>query len=150
MQTVLSEPKEIILQNGLNNYTGCHDSYIESENPYDVNHNLGDLGLHYEVYVGSWGGIIPNSARVALKFDLSPLPSQVTIIKAVLSLHAFDVFVGTDLKNGPKSLYRFTDHWTPDVLNWMNAPRYTAAPVAKNENSATKVWEEYDVTEIVK
>jgi len=53
MQTALSGPKELILQNGLNNYTGCHDSYIESENPYDINYRLGDLGLHYEVYVGS-------------------------------------------------------------------------------------------------
>jgi len=87
---------------------------------------------------------------VALKFDLSVVSSQVTITKAILSLHAFNVFSGNRLKNGPKSLYRFTDHWTNDSLNWMNAPRYTSTAVATNDNSETNVWEEYDVTVEIK
>ena len=48
-----STATEIILQNGLNNYTGCSDTYIDSENPYDVNYKLDNFYLRNEIYVGN-------------------------------------------------------------------------------------------------
>lgn len=47
-----SATTEVILQNGLNNYTGCCDTYIDSENPYDINYLLDNFIIRNEVYIG--------------------------------------------------------------------------------------------------
>lgn len=88
---------------------------------------------------------------MALTFDVSSIPSNVTVTKAVLSLYVLDVFLPDNgLKNGPKSLYRFTGDWSEDSINWMNAPRYSSSPVASSKNTEIKVWENYDVTSVIR
>ncbi len=88
---------------------------------------------------------------MALKFDLSSLPSTLKVSKAVLSIYASAEYVSaTTLKNGPKALYRYTEDWKPDEINWANAPRYSETAVATNSNNSVKVWEDYDVTAEIK
>lgn len=47
-------------------------------------------------------------------------------------------------------MYRFTEDWTSDNINWVNAPRYSTEPVATSSNDKIKEWENYDVTTEIK
>ena len=53
IQTTLSEEKEVVLQNGVDNYSGCEDSYVDSDNPYDIYSRLQDLYTRHIVTVGT-------------------------------------------------------------------------------------------------
>lgn len=84
---------------------------------------------------------------MALKFDLSPV-SSLKVTKAVLSVYASEKF--GNLRNGPKSLYRFTGDWKNKQITWSNAPRYASTASAKSNNSSFQTWETYDVTKEIK
>lgn len=102
-------------------------------------------------------------ARAAVKFDLSPIPEGVEITEAIFSLYANST-MGDEYKscksffpqgNGAKSAYRFTTEWKEYSITW-NKPwtqyyggDYNSTRIARNSNSSTKVWEDFDVTSTI-
>jgi hypothetical protein len=94
------------------------------------------------------------TARAVIRFDLSSIPQNATIQQATLSVYIFDKGVQLGTKGAPdnsdKSLYRITEPWQENTVNWINQPAFDSTAIASNTNTKTGVWEEYDVTSIIK
>lgn len=96
-------------------------------------------------------------ARGVIRFDISSLQVQNTILKATLSLYATANNTGMEgkAKNGEKSLYFLLKDWKEADVTWQNpwnkkGGDYEKTPLIKNTNAKTRVWEDFDVTEAVK
>jgi len=98
---------------------------------------------------------------VALKFDLSSIPENSFIVSAKFSIYAMDSYnfalstasYGTN--NGAKSIYRFTEDWTPTAyynsdFKVSDGPAYDPVPASTCNNTSIAVWEEFNVTSILK
>ena len=70
-------PTEVVFQQGTDSYAGSEDTYIESANP-DQNACLGQLLLVRG----------RDSTSSALRFDVSSVPSNATVVEAYLEMYA--------------------------------------------------------------
>lgn len=98
------------------------DTYIASDMP---NHNLGD---DVELLVGHRNGA---TRRALLRFDLSGIPSGVTVVTASIGLHRESV-------TGPQTItvHRVTKDWDEDRETWASfgAGGFVEAPLASVSN----------------
>lgn len=87
---------------------------------------------------------------MAIKFDLSVLPSNISIRKAVLSLYAYDLpypdKIAEHGKNNTKAIYVLDSSWAEGSLTWYNIPSNSSEPLDVNDNTLLEVWENFDVT----
>lgn len=102
----------VVLQQGLNGYSGAQDTYLISGGCWDLNFVGEDsLGL----------GSGPNR-RPLLRFDLTnTLPSQATVTRALLSLRAFS---GSTSSVNVRA-YQVLRPWRADEVNWSRATHET-------------------------
>ena len=138
---------DLVLQVGVNGYTGCMDSYMdETSSNWSGNTRMTICG---------WGA--GNYQRGMLKFNLSSL-AGVTITSATLSLYSYNSAQTTG-SSGFYGLYPITTDWTDSQCNWTQAktgvnwltpggdinatPDATAAKKAK---AAVPAWYTWDVT----
>ncbi len=101
---------ELVLQNGLNGYAGCVDTYMDrwgATTPHDAS----NLSVQYTS--------ANHDTRSALvKFDLTPLPAGVNILSASLSLYATYTDAATPLTIGA---YRLLREWVASQATWNEA-----------------------------
>lgn len=160
--------KTIVLQNGLNEYSGTNDSYMSSnmETPSTDPKGAENSFITYEWY--SWGKAF---ARAAISFELPEAISGTTIKSAKLSIY-FQGGTPADFSTA----FRLTQDWVEDELTWFNASSSEtwATPwddpqdpnvvgkdipptgmIDATDSARTitskegNVWEEYDVTKII-
>jgi len=78
----------------------------------------------------------------------------VSVSEAVLSFYVFDqgTALGSgDPVNAPKSVYKIVEPWKATSITWLNAPKFDSTnAVASSNNTQTKVWEDYNVTTVIK
>ncbi len=98
--------KHIVLQNGVNGYKGCIDTYLSH-----VNEEEGQMvyGEAQTMRTWAWG-----ARPILVKFNLSSLPEQAKINKAVLRLYCYDI---TYADAGDARCYRITQDWN-ESANW--------------------------------
>lgn len=151
-QSLWAQNVEIVLQNGLDGYSGCEDTHIESENP-QKNFSSSEWLKLYAESENNTGTLNEKEKRtnILLKFDLSDISPSIKIISATLQLYVD----GTKkIKNNPeqgiKALYKITEDWKSSKVTWENAPDIFSLHLFANNNSLNKVWEKYDVTSLIK
>jgi hypothetical protein len=90
---------------------------------------------------------------VAIKFDLSDIPADATITKAVLSLYVYQKisssYNGT-LPNKAKSLYKINAAWQEGTITWSNKPAIASSALTSAGSSAINAWEDFTVTSAIK
>ena len=90
-----------------------------------------------------------------MKFDLSPIPTDISITDAKLSLYTFKVATSCCSPYGPmaqctKYLYTVTENWAENTVNWDNLPLLSSSSITQCTNTNVPAWEEFDVTDAVK
>ena len=143
---------QIILQQGLNSYGGCTDTYMQEGSPtgnYSSNTFLRVCGFNS-----------PNRQRGLIKFDVSSIPTTATITNATLYLYAYSG-LQTDARGGSYGIYRTYERWTPAETSWTIAKGTTAWTVAGGggynptpngtaaKQNTTGVWYAFDMTAII-
>ena len=99
---VNKSPNIVELQNGLNSYTGCTDTYIDSSAPTtDFSAAISLVAdLDFSAYP-----TISRTRQVLIKYDLSSIPSNATVIGAYLN-----IYINTEGKIF--SLHRMLSSWS--------------------------------------
>lgn len=145
---------KIILQQGLNSYTDCEDTYLHfhsnDTSTTDVNHGIDPDIFIKDCYAwNEW-------ARGAVKFDLSPVPSEEYVLNATYSMYFFQgEFTGVVC-----SLFIYKRSWDVSTATWnrANATTKWTTPggdfkrefIAWTPFADTNTWESFDVTKIVR
>jgi hypothetical protein len=77
-------PTVLELQNGLNSYTGCTDTFIDSSTPTTANGSATSLvaDLDFSSYP-----TISRTRQTLIKYDLSSIPSSATVIGAYMNIY---------------------------------------------------------------
>ncbi|MCI0472148.1 MAG: DNRLRE domain-containing protein [Ignavibacteria bacterium] len=147
---------ETILQNGFNGYSGCADAYVGTNTwgtivGFFPNQNYG-TATELKIFRESCCSF--PTARTVIRFDLSSIPQNAVVEKAVLSVYAFEN--GRQLgtagapNNTAKSIYLLTEPWQDNTVTWKNQPAFDSTALAQNTNTKVKTWEEFDVTSAVR
>ena len=138
---------DMVLQNGLNSYTGCIDTYIdETSTNYAGSTRMTICGYN-----------TGNRQRGLVRFDLTSLASM-NITSATLCLWAYD----QGQSKGSTSfygVYPFSHDWTATAANWTNSASGTPwstpggdfgetadATAAKIAPASVPAWYNWDVT----
>ncbi len=151
--TPTPQPKRVVstlvLQQGLSNYRGASDSFIESRGPttnYDASRTL---------RVSDDG-----SVTALLRFDVSVVPSKAEVVEAKLEL-----YVDVSAQNLSLSAFEVARSWASKEADWRKARNgnpwgapgcndtatdRTSAPVAAAALTAGKGWRSIDVTAAVR
>jgi hypothetical protein len=143
------QEETIILQDGLNGYTGTSDAYIDK---YLPNVNYGSPGVlksRRENY------------HTLLRFDLSPLPVGAEVLTATLGLYAYDVDSGSAVD---VEVYQVLRSWAEMEATW-NRPQAgetwvgpgctdpgtdrAAVPCTVRTLDGDERWYDFDVTSVV-
>lgn len=144
--------QEVTLQQGLNEYAGVDETWI---NFYDPNLNFGsDTKL---LVLGGSG-----NAKALVRFDLSSIPAGAVISSATLSLynhsHQADINCGTVSVNPvskPWAENQATWNVSSSGVNWATAGMQAGADYATDLDTtitidtAINVWRNFDVTAMV-
>ena len=144
-----------VLQNGLNGYDGCVDSYLYRSglDSSTYTQNFGNEEYLITANWPNWGQI---KARAVIKFDLSTeIPPDADIKNALLS-----IFFSTGTEGDTiTTAYRLIKEWDELGASWMNAAEdipwtnvggdYTAEDSTNTGYVPPSYWEHYDVTNIV-
>ena len=86
-------------------------------------------------------------ARTWVKFDLSSIPSGVTITKAELRLHFESIIsYGGGAPGGMEVHFSSDDTWEETVITWNNQPSFGATPTDTVPQSKYDGWVSFDVT----
>lgn len=110
---IYGETKTIVLQNGLDGYSGCRDSYMESNSGLAATE---PKGTETKLKFAEWFAWSKAFARVAIAFDLPEDVSGVTVSEAKLSIY-FNGGTPLDILTA----FRLTQDWVEDELTWDNA-----------------------------
>jgi len=117
-------PITVTFQYGLNGYTGVHDATIS---------NYGDSGVNYGIDPGLWlrwqRSSLTSVRSALLRFDVSSIPSQATVLQARLYLYAT---VNTNPAELDALIFRVLRPWQEMETTWLQAQAGTpwAAPGA--------------------
>ena len=141
----------LILQNGLDGYAGCMDTFIDRWQ--HVNFEDSNLNVQYT----SSG----DTRSTLIQFDLSPVPPGATITSATLSLSA--TYTQDDL-NLRINAYPLTHLWLPEQATWVYAatsdawgtPGANSTTTDREATAAANLitdgagrWYDFDVTQVV-
>jgi hypothetical protein len=141
----------LLLQNGLNGYSGCADTYLVQavDKAQGTKTELVVEGYHCSACIDQ---------RALIRFDLSAVPVSADIGEAKLSLYVYDQpRPGTHLIN----VHRINQAWDENNATWYKATAsgqwikkgsdFTATPVASyTYTPAIKVWHTVDLTAQIK
>lgn len=112
--------EKLVLQNGVDGYTGCADGSYYTHDPEKKYNNSGGI-LYF--YSNCWIENTHVTARSVIKFDLSLLPENAVIDSAFLKVVQF---WGTKTDSADIiDLYLTTSDWTEKSLVWGNHPDTT-------------------------
>ncbi|MGQ9584822.1 MAG: DNRLRE domain-containing protein, partial [Anaerolineae bacterium] len=151
---VLSERRQVILQEGLQGYAGVVDTYLNATVP------TSNYGAHRTLAVGCEGD--RSRARALIRFDLEFLPpGQTHIIAARLLLYPVMRTAGEGME---LHLYRLLSPWQPDQATWYqrgegtpwgvpgadSAAERDPRPAASGRVEDLYRWVSLDVTELVR
>jgi len=131
---LIGTPTTVVLQYGLNGYTGSRDTFIWSAYP-DGNFEAITSTMRVRTYDNS----SPNIPYGLIRFDLSPLPANAYITSAVLSLY----YVGSSNAGGAYlEVYQMKRYWDPAVTTWKRATINTLwqVPGAEGANDRATTW----------
>lgn len=113
---------------------GSHTNYGTENNNYGTNQ-------YFNMYCipGAQGG--QNTNRAVLKFDLSAIPSNATVVSADLYLYATG-YINSTLSghfgsNNVTSVERITSAWSENTVTWNTAPTTTTAGAATMPQSTS-------------
>jgi len=99
--------ERVILQQGVNEYIGTSDTFLDFSQQSDNHGSASQLDIHSD-----------GTQVTLLRFDLSEVPTDVTILRADLQLFA----VGrTASGSTTASVYRVLRHWEENEANWADA-----------------------------
>lgn len=114
------------------------DTIIVQENP---SNSYGDRGYMNVRNVGSSGLQIDS----LVKFDLSPVSSDVTVISATLNLYYYNwdanYPAGRNL-----NIYRITSRWGEDTVTWNTQPSYASQRTSNATVPSSYSWMAWNVT----
>ena len=110
-------------------------------------------GNEGSIQVGYYSGCYKDF-RGLIKFDLSSLPSGVTINKAYLQLYAYNYSEWSqDAWPGPHSktitAYKITQDWGETTVTWNNKPSGDTGVGATAVTSNVNTWTSWDVSDLV-
>jgi len=141
----------VTLQQGILEYAGTNDTYITSSSP------SGNFGRQANLQVKA------DSSSVSLiRFDISSIPAQASINRAILRLYPYEQDSTAALN---VEIYRLLRPWVDTEANWemasidqswglpgANGPGVDreASPVAVQTVSLLRTWYEFDVSELVR
>lgn len=170
LYTVFLTAETITLQEGVNGYSGCEDSYIESMSADGYNGSSTTHGeqsffaaghLSYKV---SWGSC-NYTARAVVQFNLSNVPEldNASITSAKLELyaegnHSSNWAAGEkDLQGGTKKIHEAENSWSESTITWSGYGyalgwgwyQSIGTFVDESSNSSFQTWESFDVTNVV-
>jgi len=89
------------------------------------------------------GGIYEVDSLV--KFSLSSIPDDATIISATLKLYYFE-YNDNSPAGRNLNLYRITGDWNEETLGWGNRPSYASQPTTSATVPGSYGWMSWDVT----
>lgn len=90
-----------------------------------------------------------SEGRVALKFDLSSLPSNIEITSATFSVYRLGDYFGYDYA-ATMYISPINKSWTDNAATWDNLALSCDAPVTEVDlPSGTTGWLDFDVTELI-
>ncbi len=115
---------EIVLQDGLNSYTGTRDTYLYDVSPGTV--RGGELTFIQDVNTG-------DDRTSLLKFDLAPIPTGSTITSATL---AFNV----DTEGQGFAMYRMLQAWDEATISFTSNGGHFAADNSDAESTINASW----------
>ena len=101
------QPTIVEFQQGLNSYTGCTDTFLDSNTPSTSNATATSLVMDYDY---SAYPTISRTRQALIKFDISSIPSNAIIIGAYLT-----IYIGTEGKN--VAFHKVLTSWT-DTSTW--------------------------------
>lgn len=105
--------------------------------------NFGDSD---ELCLGFCSAAANNNMKSWIKLDLSPLPSNATIISARLNLYFFIHWNSQDYQ----LFYSAEDGWVEQDITWNNQPAADPTPLDTCPAfTVNKVWKSFDITPLV-
>lgn len=114
------EPKKLSLRSGVNNYAGVLDTYIDQ---FSVSNSF-NAEKKLEIRNYSQKDTLTENAQALIKFDLSQIPSNATIVSATLNLYSLR---GKASSASTLAINKITVAWS-EAIKWPDgAP--PAAPV---------------------
>lgn len=86
--------------------------------------------------------------RTFLKYDLSGVPADATIISAKMKV--YDVFHNTNGASGTTNISRITTEWDDDSVSWNNQPSWEGTYLSANVSPpGVGKWSDWDITTLV-
>ena len=108
------------------------DSYVNQRDP-DENYNR-----HRYLEVKSKSN---KNMRTFIKFDISSIPVETTIISAKLRLYMYNAPGSSRIYD----IHRVTGYWTETGITWNNQPNVADSLTDSNSTGTTEKWLEWDV-----
>jgi parallel beta-helix repeat protein len=83
-----------------------------------------------------------------IKFDISSIPSDATIVSAELKIYYY-FWMDSNPAGRPLNLYRITSDWNEETLTWNNQPSIASHPTTNAIVPSSYGWMNWDVTDDV-
>jgi len=123
------------------------DAKISQDDP-NKNYD-GEFGINIRNEFGV-GGSSGWASQGLYKFDISSIPSGVSVLRATLYLF-YNKWTSTNPSGRYLNLYRVTSDWDEDTVTWNTVPSYSPAASAYSPVPPTvNIWVDWDVTIDVK
>lgn len=123
------------------------DAKISQDDP-NKNYD-GELGINIRNEYGI-GGSSGWASQGLYKFDISSIPSGVSIIKAKFYLF-YNKWTSTNPAGRCLNLYRVTSNWDENSITWNTVPSYNPVTSAYSQVPPTvNIWMDWDVTVDIK
>ena len=141
----------VVLQNGLNGYVGCADTYVvmASDRAQGAKTNLVVEGYHCTLCIDQ---------RALIRFDLTAVPAGADVSKATLSVYSID-----QPRPGASRIHvhRVTRLWAETTAAWYTASTgtlwtteggdfYPVADTSYTYGTAVGLWHSVDITGMVR
>ncbi|RLG81320.1 MAG: hypothetical protein DRO09_02110, partial [Thermoprotei archaeon] len=115
------------------------DSYVSEYSPDD------NYGSNNELSIQDRDGV---TNRVFIRFDLSSLPSEATILLANVRLYYYSYY--QDNPSGKQTdIHRVLESWDESTITWNNQPSYASVATSSTDMPSSYGWVEWNVTDDV-
>lgn len=146
---------DVTFQEGVDGYSGTKDAHVIEFSDHNFKNTGGNDENECCRYVGSSDS---DDKWFLISFDLSSIPSNVTVTSAALSLYVRRFRNGTP--NKTVHAYQITGSWTEgsgtgidgqDVagVDWLNKPGFDSTSLDSNTIGGTSGWYSWSITDLV-